>query len=49
MVIAVLTPPRLRSWRLAALAPFADPARSGDWHVWNLNGVEHITVEAYTP
>ena len=45
----MLTPLGLRSWRLAALAPFADPARSADWHVWKMNGVDHITVEAYTP
>ncbi|KAK8028264.1 hypothetical protein PG991_005320 [Apiospora marii] len=36
-------------WRIAALYPFGDPKRSDEWHVWNLNGVEYITITPYTP
>ncbi|KAK7956323.1 serine endopeptidase [Apiospora aurea] len=34
-------------WRIAALYPFGDPKQSDEWHVWNLNGVEYITVAPY--
>ncbi|KAK7997300.1 hypothetical protein PG989_005340 [Apiospora arundinis] len=36
-------------WRIAALYPFGDPKQSDEWHVWNMNGVEYITVTPYTP
>ncbi|KAK8127723.1 serine endopeptidase [Apiospora sp. TS-2023a] len=36
-------------WRIAALYPFGDPRQSNEWHVWNMNGVEYITVTPYAP
>ncbi|KAK7958437.1 Subtilisin DY [Apiospora saccharicola] len=36
-------------WRIAALYPFGDPRQSTEWDIWNMNGVEYITVTPYAP